>query len=234
MGFVQTKRNGPTGVGYTFETLLGIKENNNACPDIEEAEIKTHRIKGNNLITLFTFNNKAWKTPPLEAVKKYGSLDKDGRQGLYYTMSLKPNSAGLFLYADDAEISVRHISGTVIAAWQLQALAARFLQKIPALIFVSAFTEERGGIEYFHFCRAQLLKGTSAELLADQFKAEHIVVDLRLPDKGTMARNHGTGFRAFEDKLPHKVFCAAHKILCVARGTLRVTRGTLRAAHKAV
>lgn len=61
---------------------------------------------------------------------------------------------------------------------------------MPALIFVSAFTEERGGIEYFHYYRAQLMKGTSPELLADQFKSENILVDLRLHDKGTMARNH--------------------------------------------
>jgi len=27
LGFVQSKRNGPTGIGYTFESLLGIGEN---------------------------------------------------------------------------------------------------------------------------------------------------------------------------------------------------------------
>ena len=48
------------------------------------------------------------------------------------------------------------------------------------------------------------MKGTSPELLADQFKSENILVDLRLHDKGTMARNHGTGFGHYEDKLP---FC---------------------------
>ena len=140
--------------------------------------------------------------PPLEAVKRYGSLDKNGRQGLYYTMSLKPNSAGLFLDIQKTEISVRHISGEVVATWQLQTLAERFVQKLPALLFVSTFTEERDGVEYFHYYRAQLMKGTSPDLLADQFRAENILVDLRLHDKGTMARNHGTGFRTYEDKLP--------------------------------
>ncbi|GHT46397.1 hypothetical protein FACS189454_07490 [Planctomycetales bacterium] len=207
MGFVPTKRRGPTGIGFTFETLLGITENNDAHPDIEGAEIKAHRTRGNSMITLFTFNNKAWKMPPLKAVKEYGSLDKDGRQGLYYTMSLKPNSAGLFLDVQDAEISVRHISGQIIATWKLETLAKRFLQKIPALVFVSTFTEERDGVEYFHFYRAQLMKGTSPELLADQFRAENILVDLRLHDKGTMARNHGTGFRTYEDKLPLLFSC---------------------------
>mgnify|MGYP005853960303 FL=1 len=201
-GYIPTTRKGPTGIGHTLETHLGISENNEAHPDIEGAELKAHRTKGNSLITLFTFNNKVWKMPPLDAVKKYGSLDKDGRQGLYYTMSLKPNSAGLFLDVQQSEISVRHISGQIVATWQLQTLADRFMQKMPALLFVSAFTEERDGLEYFHFYRAQLMKGTSPELLANQFREENILVDLRLHDKGTMARNHGTGFRTYEDKLP--------------------------------
>ncbi|MDR3345683.1 MAG: MvaI/BcnI family restriction endonuclease [Campylobacteraceae bacterium] len=202
LGFVPAKRKCPTGIGYTLENLLGIVENNNAHPDIEGAELKAHRTKGNSMITLFTFNNKVWKMPPLEAVKKYGSLDKDGRQGLYYTMSLKPNSAGLFLDVQNTEISVRHICGEVVATWQLETLAERFMQKLPALLFVSTFTEEHDGVEYFHYYRAQLMRGTSPELLANQFRAENILVDLRLHDRGTMARNHGTGFRTYEDKLP--------------------------------
>jgi hypothetical protein len=67
---------------------------------------------------------------------------------------------------------------------------------------VSTFTEERDGVEYFHYYRAQLMQGTSPELLLDHFRTENILVDLRLHDKGTMARNHGTGFRTYEDKLP--------------------------------
>jgi len=179
-GFVPSTRRGPTGIGHTLETYLGIDENNIALPDIEEVEIKAHRGSVNNMITLFTFNRKAWKIPPLEAIKKYGSFDKNARQGLYYTMSLKPNSAGLFLYVTNDDVSVRHISGEVVAVWNIRILANRFIQKIPAMLFVSAFMEERDGREYFYFYRAQLMKGTSAELLSNQFRAENILVDLRL------------------------------------------------------
>ena len=140
--------------------------------------------------------------PPLDAVKRYGSQDKNGRIGLYYTMTLKPNSVGLFLDVNQKEITIKHTSGNVIASWKLNELAERFKQKIPALIYVSAFTEERDNREYFNFHRAQLMRGTSPELLVNQFKDESILVDLRLHDKGTMARNHGTGFRVYEDKLP--------------------------------
>ncbi len=200
-GFVPSLRNGSTGIGYTFEKLLGLKENNLALPDIENIEIKAHRDNSNSLITLFTFNNKVWQIKPLEAIKKYGSKDKDGRLGMYYTMSLTPNNAGLFLTINDREIFVQHISGEIIATWQLSNLAERFKQKIPALLFISAHTEERDGKEYFHFYRAQLMRETSPELLADLFKTGNLLVDLRLHEKETSARNHGTGFRTYEDKL---------------------------------
>ncbi|HHS95380.1 MAG TPA: hypothetical protein ENJ45_02235, partial [Phaeodactylibacter sp.] len=156
--FIPSLRKGPTGVGYTLETNLGIKENNISEPDIENIELKAHRAKGNNLITLFTFNRKVWKMPPLEAVKK------------------------------DEEISVRHISGEIIAVWKLEELAKRFMKKMPALLLVSAHTEERDGKEYFHYFRARLMKNTTSGLLANQFRLENILVDLRLHDKGTSAR----------------------------------------------
>lgn len=118
---------------------------------------------------------------------------------------MKPNSAGLFLYVTNNDISIRHISGEIIAIWDLNKLYERFLEKIPSLIFVTADVEERDGIEYFHYNRAQLMQGTSSNILANQFQQENILVDLRLHDNITRARNHGTGFRTFEDKL-HLLF----------------------------
>ena len=62
--------------------------------------------------------------------------------------------------------------------------------------------EERDGAEYFLFNRARLLSnGTTETILKNQFAAGHLLVDFRLHDKGTMARNHGTGFRVSENHL---------------------------------
>ncbi len=201
-GFVESKRKGPTGVGHTLEAELGIAENNIALPDLSGAELKAHRVESASMITLFTFNRNAWQMPPLEAIRQFGNRDKNGRFGLYYTMSLIPNSIGLYLHIADDSVAVRHIDGAEIAKWNLDRLAERFLEKIPAMILVSAKTEERDGVEYFHYMRARLLKNTSADVLRQQFQEQNIVMDLRLHDKGTSARNHGTGFRAREDRLP--------------------------------
>lgn len=201
-GWIQSKRKGPTGIGQTLEQLLGLDENNIALPDLGRVELKAHRIGSSSMITLFTFNRKAWKMKPLDAVRKYGTPDQNGRLGLYFTMSRTPNSMGLFLHVERDRISVRHISGEIIAEWQLDALAERFIQKLPGLVLVSAFSKMRGDIEWFKFERAQLLTGTSPEIIRNQILEGNILVDLRLHDQVTRARNHGTGFRARGDRLP--------------------------------
>ncbi len=201
-GWVPSARRGPTGIGHTLEQYLGLEENNITMPDLGNIELKAHRIGSSSMITLFTFNRKAWRMKPLDAVRKYGTPDQNGRLGLYFTMSRTPNSMGLFLYVEAEAVSVRHVSGEVIAEWQLEALAQRFMRKIPALILVSAFSEIRGDTEWFKYERAQLLTGTSPTILRTQILAGNVLVDLRLHDAQTRVRNHGTGFRTYEDKLP--------------------------------
>jgi len=202
LGYVKNLRKGPTGIGYTLETLLEIKENNISSPDLGEIELKAQRENHTGMTTLFTFNNKAWKMDPLKAIRKYGSKDKDGRLGMYYTMGMKPNSTGLFLTVDDTSISVRHIDGSMIATWQLVEIEKRFEKKVKNVLLVKAKVEERDGVEYFLFDRARLLSGGTTKLiLKNQFENGELLVDLRLHDKGTMARNHGTGFRVFENNL---------------------------------
>ena len=41
MGYIKTMRKGSTGVGYTFEKLLGKEEDNLPFPDYKGIEIKT-------------------------------------------------------------------------------------------------------------------------------------------------------------------------------------------------
>ena len=201
--WVMSERRGPTGIGHTLEKLIGLSENNIASPDLDKIELKAHRINSSSMITLFTFNRKVWKMKPLEAIKKYGTLDDHGRLGLYFTMSHNPNDSGLYLHIESETISVRHLpSKEIVAEWQLQTIAERFIKKIPALILVSAFSKMENGVEWFKFEKAELLTGTSVEILRKQILDENILVDLRLHDKITSARNHGTGFRTYEDKLP--------------------------------
>ena len=204
MGYVRSMRRGATGIGYTLESLLEIDENNISAPDLGTFELKAQREHHTGMTTLFTFNRKAWIMRPLDAVRKYGSPDENGRLGIYYTMELVPNSAGLFLYVGDRSVAVRSIDGSLIAEWQLTEIARRFNAKSKNLLLVKARVEERSGREYFFFHRARLLSGgVTDSILKSQFESGLLRLDLRLHDQGSSARNHGTGFRVYEKDLEH-------------------------------
>lgn len=201
-GFVPAQRKGDTGVGHTLEQLIGLEENNIALPDLGTAELKGHRINSTSMITLFTYDRNVWIKNSWEAIQEYGTPDKNGRLGMYFTLTKSPNRTGLFVRLDDNYVLVCHTSGEIIAKWEVSKLVERFRTKIPSnLILVSACSEIRDQKEWFHYIKASLLKSTSPEIIRDQINAENLRVDLRLHDDGTCARNHGTGFRVLESKL---------------------------------
>ena len=53
LGYVKSTRNGPTGIGKTFEDLLGKKEDALGLPDYKGIEIKTKRSYSNSLYNTF-------------------------------------------------------------------------------------------------------------------------------------------------------------------------------------
>ena len=78
------------------------------------------------------------------------------------------------------------------------------MRKSKNILLVFALVEERDGVEYFKYDRAKLLTGgTTVSIMRFQLEKENILIDLRLHDKGTRARNHGTGFRVSERDLPN-------------------------------
>lgn len=203
-GYVKSERRGNTGVGHTLELLLGITENNIALSDMDVAELKAHRSGSSSLITLFTLDRKAWVMNQMDAIHQYGSRDEAGRPNLYMTLFANRENSSLSLQVtvDKVSATVAHRSGTVVAQWQHAALANQFEQKFPALMLVTADSEMRGNEEWFHYKKAQLLHGTSSKKLELGLKNGWIAIDLRLHDKGGAVRNHGTGFRIQEGRLP--------------------------------
>jgi hypothetical protein len=58
MEFVQSMRKGDTGIGYTLESLLEIKENNVPLADLGDIELKAYRKNSCSMLTLFTCEPK--------------------------------------------------------------------------------------------------------------------------------------------------------------------------------
>ena len=208
-GFVQTRRKGPTGVGFTLESLLELSENNLPIPDIGgRVEVKATRSNTNNLITLFTFNRSVWEHKQKEIVSRWGYWDpQKGRQSLYTTVSAQvPNQLGLQLSVseDATSLSMKHVpSKSLLATWDLFHIVGKFLTKLDHMLFVHADTRKVDGVEEFHYTHAHLLSEPSSMTFRDGFANGIVLIDVRmhLKPNGTV-RNRGTAFRVHEHNLP--------------------------------
>jgi hypothetical protein len=205
-GFVPTMRQGTTGVGYTLEQLFEIDENNIALPNLKDTELKAKREQSAYPITILTYDRCAWggRGSQLSALEKYGYSDSDGRLGMYHLLKTKANSHGLFLSVSDTEVSAQHTDGTSIAKWSLKELAKKLDKKTKNILLVNAKVDVRNGVEHFLYDHARWChNGIDYSNLRNLFENEKLMIDLRLHKKlNGSVRNHGTGFRIYENNLP--------------------------------
>lgn len=182
LGFVQSKRKSNTGIGYTLETLLGIKENNIRLPDLGEIELKSKRKNVPTYVTMFTFNSGVWKIHQKDVIKTYGYKDKKKRQALKCFVGMKPNAQGLYLKVTTKALQLYHTDKTLIAEWSATTLLEYFARKLPQLILVLASTRinEEEEKEEFHYNEAYLLTKPSKLGLLKLIKKGYVIVDLRL------------------------------------------------------
>jgi len=206
-GFVPSMRGGTTGIGYTFESLLDIQENNLPIPDIGgRVEIKTIRKDSQSLITLFTFNKGVWRIKQKDFILKYGYVDEKGRNALKNTVFYrKAITQGISLEVDESRNTIHLVDKTerkVLATWDVYVIVGKFMSKLSRLLVVLADRKIRNGKEYFHYNEAFLLTDPSPRSFIQAFKRSLIGIDLRmhLKENGTV-RNRGTAFRIREKAL---------------------------------
>jgi hypothetical protein len=218
-GFIETKRKGSTGIGYTLEEKLNLDENNLAIPDIGgRVELKATRKNSKSLVTLFTFNRGVWHQPQKDIIENYGKFDANGRRGLYSTLYYAhPNPCNLMIDIDESahKIHLKDTDDKLIATWSLYVIIGKFVSKLERLLMVLADSRLNSAAnrEEFEFNEAYLLTDPSPENFLAAFKESLIAIDLRMHIKESGAvRNHGTGFRVFEKDII-KLYSNRKKIL---------------------
>ncbi len=203
-GFIPSLRRGSTGIGYTFETLFGLQENNIPIPDVGgRVEIKTIRRDSQSLITLFTFNRGVWHLKQKEFIQKYGYIDEKGRYALKNTLFYgKPIPQGISLDIDESMNIIYLVdvnTGEKLATWDVYVMVGKFMVKLSRLLLVIADRKVEQGREYFHYNEAYLLTNPSPRSFLKAFKDSSIGIDIRMHLKESGAvRNRGTAFRVRE------------------------------------
>lgn len=207
LGFIQTHREGNTGIGKTLEDLLGIKENNIPLHDIAGvAELKAYRKDAKSMLTLFTIEPlPAGGARDKNLLDNFGYSKRDNGRSkeLHSTLSCKKyNSQGLKLSVEKDKVRVVGRGKRINVYWDIDTLEKKFHDKLPALVYVMASNKIIRGKEFFNFNEAYFFTDFDFESFKKMVKKDYVVVDFRMFYKPNgQVRNHGTGFRVKINKL---------------------------------
>lgn len=197
-GFIKALRKSDTGIGFTLEAEMGIKENNLKNEDFTyrggKVELKAQRKGTTSNITLFTKEPVKSDVSDRKLIEAYGYKNGHGRRALKITLTTKNYTPqGLKLDVDEHEkkIFVTHRRGRV---WYWSISDIRF--KLGNLLLVFAERQRKGEHEYFYYNEAYYFTNFDAEAFFKLVQNGRIVIDLRMHLKPNGAvRNHGTAFR---------------------------------------
>lgn len=210
-GFIKTLRQGPTGVGYTFETVMGIKENNDSWADFKGIELKTFRseeLKMNRAEKTNLFlKEPRWSDGlpnMVERVKKYGYVDENGRYALYSTVKIDESGHKLKFAIVSAKEKIDIERQSVpIAFYQYKEIQKRLEEKHNETAFIAAQSRGKGISEEFYYRTLTYCMKPSISSFITLLAAGNVMLELRMHIGASgSVRNHGSAFRIMKDKIP--------------------------------
>ena len=212
-GFVRSLRAGPTGVGFTLETLLGIKANSSRSPDFKGIEVKAHRLGNSGRIartrTTLLSQIPDWKSSHVvtarELLDEFGyRRPDDGRLQLYCTCAESPNPQGLYLDHEE-ETQTLHAramlagedSAREVVLWKLATLHEHLAMKHQQTAWVGAEVQSNNsGEEAFHYRRLSITSRPRIERFGPLVETGDITMDFTLSERENgRVRDHGYLFK---------------------------------------
>lgn len=209
-GWHESKRNGDTGIGKTFEDLLEKEEDNICEADFHDIEIKTRRRLSNSLLTLFTKSPTTPRGINTTIRKSYGYGNP---QQLHVTVSCtKPtyNTPSQHFFQIKIDYQNRHFQLFIFnqnnemidkrAIWSFSSIEKVLERKMKTTIIVSADEKKEKGKTYFKYRKVEVMTGLTLEGFLKAIENDDILIDIRLGVYQTGKRkgythDHGTVFR---------------------------------------
>jgi hypothetical protein len=213
-GWLDSMRAGDTGIGYTFETLLGIKENNDSKADFKGIEIKCKGVKegtafASGKINLFQ-HGPVWYGSQT-AKDRIRILGRRGANGLYACHSqitTLPNNRGVQLVILDplGKIDLRK-SADEIGYWAFRSLEERLKEKHARAVFVKARSRSRGSGTQFSYEELVYCERPSIDRFVTLVRNRSIVFEFLMNERpnGTI-RNHGYPWRLIREEFLDQLY----------------------------
>lgn len=207
MGWVDSLRSGDTGIGYTFETLAGIKENNDKRADFKGIEIKCklHRAGiASGKINLFQ-QSPTWsnKLHAIDRLKQIGLRRPNGLYACYSQVTTTPNNLGLRIDVDPppGNLNLRK-QATDIGLWTRDTLAKRLAEKHSRAFFVKAETRKIPGNVQYHYVDVVYCARPNIDRFVDMVCERKLVFEFTMHETASGGvRNHGYPWRLNDESL---------------------------------
>jgi hypothetical protein len=213
-GWIDTLRVGDTGIGYTFETLIGVKENNDQTADFRGIELKCKGLRegeriGTGKINLFQAA-PTW-SQPMSAIDRLRMLCGPGVDGLHHCYSqitTNPNNLGLLLQVmqHDSRIDLKK-QATQLGHWEFDRLQRRLEEKHSRAAFVKAKTRRTGPQTQYKYEELVYCSKPSIEKFVELVAHRNIVFEFAMTERPLgSVRNHGYPWRLVRTEVLDQLF----------------------------
>ena len=200
-------RQGDTGVGYTFESLVGVRENNDQGADFGGIEIKCTKKKDRRVTAsktnLFQLA-PAWATHQsgIERLRQLGRLNDDGRWACYSQVTTTTNNLGLSLDVQPPPTGVGLWKNmTRCGTWSRERLAERLAEKHSRAVFVASESRNLRGEVQYRYNGLVYCERPDVNRFIDMVDARRIVFEFTMhEDPPGRVRNHGYPWRLVDQR----------------------------------
>lgn len=213
-GWIDSLRTGDTGIGYTFETLLDIRENNDKKADFQGIEIKCKGTKeegGSRSSKQNLFQEgPTWTVDATakELIRILGKPRADGRYACHSQVTPKPNNLGLLLdvLGADGKIDLRK-NADALGYWTFRQLETRLAEKHSRTAFVKASIRTTKSKTQFHYQELVYCANPSISRFVDLVEQRRIVFEFLMSEKpdGSI-RNRGYPWRLIRSEFQDYLF----------------------------
>lgn len=172
LGWVKSERKGTSGIGYTFEKLIGKKEDNFFLPDFQGIEIKTKRNFSKGYLTLFNLTPDGDYLFPIEYIKnKYGYSDKEIPNQKIFQYSVSNENKASFMNRffklkvdyNNQKIGLEIVnlldySKDTSISWSFKEIKERLYNKTSYLAIVKTNIETKNEVDYIRYYDMKIYK----------------------------------------------------------------------------
>lgn len=212
MGWIKSMRKGTTGIGYTFETLIGKEEDTITGPDFKSIEIKVKRKYGYGTVTLFNAVPDNKEKMVNEIYELYGVFNKNKnyyktfmvtidttfmkRYGKHYfqlKVDKKEEKIRMEIYDENKNLIRDDIS------WSYQLLEDKINKKMKNLALIKAKIKRENDIIYYNYYDISFYEMKEFKEFINAIKLGKVKITFKMSafifgERTGEMDNHGVGF----------------------------------------